>query len=179
MISKSTHGPHAALAPRRGYTLFELVLTLLIIGIIAAIAVPTVGQSMGQPRLKTAANLVAADIEFVMSECISRPDARRTIIFDTGSNRYYVLDASNTVITNPGDGLPYENDFATGRTASFKGVTLVSCTVNGNPVEGFSFTPYGRPDTTHDVLITLAYDTQQMRITVTKASGAISIARLN
>lgn len=179
MTNNRTYGPRAMPSRSGGYTLFELVLTLLIIGIIAAIAVPTVGQSMGQPRLKTAANLVAADIEFVMSECISRPDARRLIIFDTASNRYYVVDASFTTITNPGDGLPYENDFATGRTASFKGVTLVSCTVNGNPVEGFSFTPYGRPETTHDVLITLAYDSQQMRITVAKASGAISISRLN
>ena len=57
---------------RRGFTLFEIVLTLLIISIAAAMVIPAAANATS-PRLRTAANVLAADIDFCSSECIAQP----------------------------------------------------------------------------------------------------------
>src|SRR4051812_31933606 len=87
---------------RRGFTLFELVLVVLVVGIAASIVLPSLGSNWYSPRLRSAANVLAADIEFCSSECITRPTAPRGIVFDLENNKYTVQDmGSGQAIAHP------------------------------------------------------------------------------
>src|ERR1035437_4325879 len=103
---------------RGGFTLLELLLVVLVVGIAAAVWVPVVGDNLGSPRLRSAANVLAADIEFCSSECITRPGSPRALVFDLVNNKYTLQDlSSGTAIAHPADGQPFVNDFATGRNS--------------------------------------------------------------
>ncbi|HEY4328184.1 MAG TPA: type II secretion system protein [Phycisphaerae bacterium] len=161
----------------RGFTLFELVLVVLILGIIAASLIPPINNNIRSPRLKTAANVLAADIEFCESECIAQPNAPRVITFSILNNTYTLLDFNaGTAIKNPGDGLAYVNDFATGRNAQLNGVTVTSVVSGGSAISSVTFNSYGKPLLTADLVITLSYNSQTLTLTVNAGTGDISIA---
>src|SRR5262245_48437538 len=130
---------------RGGFTLFELCLCVLIIGIAAAAIVPAVGNNVRSPRLKTAANVLAADIDFCASECIAQPGAPRKINFDTTANTYTLVDNTGTTISHPMDGLAYVNDFSTGRNAQLAGVRITGIAVGAGTTTNLTFNAYGKP----------------------------------
>src|SRR4051812_8141663 len=82
----------SATAARRAFTLFEMTLVVLILGIVAAALIPPVGNNITSPRLRTAANVIACDLEYCASESIAQPTALRAITFDTVRNKYTLVD---------------------------------------------------------------------------------------
>jgi prepilin-type N-terminal cleavage/methylation domain-containing protein len=162
---------------RFAFTLFEMVLVILILGIVAAALVPPLGNNLYSPRLRTAANVLAADIDFCASECITRPSAPRAITFDTTTNRYSIIDFSaSTPIAHPADGLAFTNDFATGRNAQLAGVHIQSIVSGSTPLSTIAFDAYGRPLITADTTITLALDGQTLALQVSATTGDVSIS---
>jgi Tfp pilus assembly protein FimT len=166
--------------------LFELVLVVLVVGICAAILLPAVGDNLASPRLRAAANVLAADIEFCSSECITRTTAARAIVFDLANNKYTLQDiSSGTAIAHPADGKPFVNDFSTGRNAQLSGVTITAVTVGTNTLSVLTFNAYGQPIPpgstgnsglmTADTVITLSYRGETMRVTVAKGTGDVTI----
>jgi prepilin-type N-terminal cleavage/methylation domain-containing protein len=175
----SIPAPYTAGRPefRRAFTLFELVLVVLIIGIAAAAIVPAIGNNLHSSELSTAANMLASDIDFCASTCISQPEAPCAITFDTTHNQYSVIDVnSGGVLTAPMDGLPYVNDFATGRNAQIAGVTITGLVMGSGTLTSLTFDPYGKPVTTADFVITLTYNGQSMSVTVSHLTGDVSIS---
>ena len=169
--------PRRLVPTRRAFTLFEIVLVVLILGIIAAALVPPLGNNLSSPRLRTAANVLAGDIDFCASECIAQPSAPRVITFDTANNKYTVLDFNASApIKHPADSLDFINDFATGRNAQLAGVTLQSVVSGASPKTAVAFDAYGRPLLSSDLVITLAYHTQTLTVTVNASTGDVSIA---
>lgn len=129
----------------RGFTLFELVIALVILGIISLIVVPSLLRGQGARAVTTAASMLAADIEYCESACINTPQAPCVIKFDVANNRYWVARASTPDTPLPNslvDGTPYVVDFATGRSATLNGVTIVSVT----PATTLAFDAFGRPN---------------------------------
>lgn len=169
---------HPAMTPtRRAFTLYELVLVVLILGIIAAALVPPIGANLYSSRLRTAANVLAADLDFCASECIAQPGSPRAITFDLTNNQYTVLDFNAAqAINHPADSKPFINDFATGRNAQLSGVSLTSVQVGGLPVTSVIFDAYGRPLIAADLVVTLSYNNQTMTVTVKAATGDVAIA---
>src|SRR4051812_7847253 len=110
-------------AARRAFTLFEMTLVVLVLGIVAAALIPPIGNNLTSPRLRTAANVVACDLEYCASESIAQPTALRGVTFDTPRNKYTLVNNSGATLTHPGDGQPYVNDFSTGRNLQLSGVT--------------------------------------------------------
>ena len=160
---------------RRAFTLFEIVLVLLILGIAAALVVPKAGN-LYAGRLKTAANLLASDIEFCQSECIGQPNAPRAVIFDKFHNNYkIVVFSSSATIKHPGDGLDYYNDFATGRTAQLAGVQISDVLASTTALTTLTFDAYGRPLITGDLIITLFYSGQTMTVRVKNGTGDVTV----
>src|SRR5271169_512195 len=67
---------------RRAFTLFELVTVVFIIGLAAAVLFAAAGGDLHSPRLATAANILASDIELCQGECINRPNTPRAVSFN-------------------------------------------------------------------------------------------------
>jgi prepilin-type N-terminal cleavage/methylation domain-containing protein len=163
--------------PRRAFTLFEIILVVLILGIIAAALVPPLGNNLYSPRLRTAANVLAGDLDFCASECIAQPSAPRIISFDLTGNTYTVLDFNaSQPVKHPADSRDFINDFATGRNAQLAGVKIQSVLCGATPKTTVGFDAYGRPMLSSDLVITLSYNSQTLTVTVKSTTGDVSIA---
>jgi prepilin-type N-terminal cleavage/methylation domain-containing protein len=168
------------ISARRGFTFFEVTLVLLILGTVAAALVPVIGNNIRASRLRTAANVLAADLEFAASTCISRPKNPAAVSFDVLHQRYTVFDfVTGAMLKHPMDGQEYVNDFSTGRNAQFADVVLSSVAVGtGSPTTSASITfdAYGKPTLPANLVIVLTYKTQSLTVTVSAATGDVTIS---
>ena len=159
---------------RRAFTLFEMTIVVLIIGIAAAAVLSAVGGDIRSSKLATAASVLAADIEFCQGECINHPDALRQMNFDLTNNKYSIL-SGGSIVPHPADSLPFTNDFATGRNAQLSGVTVTALTMGSGTLNVLTFDAYGRPAITADFVITLTYRGNSLHVTVKQTTGDVSI----
>lgn len=164
---------------RRGFSVVELLIVVMIIGIIGMIAVPAASH-LRAPRLRTAADILAADLEFCQSESIHEPSALRIVRFDVSNNRYWLALAASqaTPISHPADSLPYRNDFSTGRNRVLQGVRLVSISGVTCYPWNLAFDAYGKPQLTQSPVITLAADGKQITVTVDATTGDVTVGNV-
>ena len=80
-------------AGRRGFTLIELMVVLVIMAIAAAIAVPMFSGA-GTIEVEAAGHVVAADLEYARSLAISRQQTY-SVVFDAAGESYQVEDSSS------------------------------------------------------------------------------------
>lgn len=126
-----------------GFTLVELMIVVVILGVAAAIAVPMV-SSAGSLQLRSAINMVAADLEYAKSQAITTGQ-RHCVEFDATSETYRITDAAGNTISHPvKKGFPYVINFSNdGRldqvdiaSADFDGTGTVSFDYLGSPYNG-------------------------------------------
>ncbi|OHB55159.1 MAG: hypothetical protein A2173_00300 [Planctomycetes bacterium RBG_13_44_8b] len=92
-----------------GFTLVEVLIVLVVIGIAAMIAVPMM-SSAASMQIRSAANMVAADLEYAKSMAISRGQSY-SVVFETGK-KYHIEDQDGNVIAHPiKKGFNYVIDF--------------------------------------------------------------------
>ncbi len=72
---------------RAGFTLVEVGLVLLLVGVLAAMAVPRYMNSLNNYRASMAAKRVAADLALARNDAWAT-GARRTVMFIPGTNEY-------------------------------------------------------------------------------------------
>ncbi len=77
---------------RSAFTMIELVVVMLILAIAAAVVVP-MASSAGTIQLRSAANLVAADLEYAKSLAISR-GVNCAVVFNATTETYQIEDLS-------------------------------------------------------------------------------------
>lgn len=146
----------------------------MILAIAGALVVPMMGDT-ASTKLRSAARLLAADIDYTQVESIAHGDDPRVLVLDQTNHKYFIAAKSDpaTPITNPIGHEPYTTTFGQGRAAQLGGVTISSYSLGGDAVLGFGI--FGQLDQTTDATITLAMHSQSVTITVDPTTGESSV----
>lgn len=161
----------------RGTSLIELMTVISVMAIVGAIVVPALSGTKGS-KLRSAAAILAADLDAARAESIAHGEDPRVMVFDTATNTYHLAAASDnaTPLTNPVSGLPYRVSYGSSDTTQLKNVTIQSVSLGGDNVLGFGL--YGQLDQTADATITLECDGATITVTLDAASGEVTIGDL-
>ena len=81
------------------FTLVELIVVMVILAIAAMLAVPMI-SSAADVQVRSAANMIAADLDYAKSMAISRQQ-NHSVVFDPANESYEVRDAGGNVIDHP------------------------------------------------------------------------------
>jgi len=73
--------------PDAGFTMVELLITLVLVGIVLSIAVPAVSGWLDNSNLKAGARTMASDVAFLRESALSSGRTHRMII-NAGANQY-------------------------------------------------------------------------------------------
>lgn len=142
---------HRRRAFSRAFSLVELVLVLLLLGVIAAIAAPRLSASMERSRALAAAQRVAADLEAARSAAMAA-SASRKVIFAPAKSAYGggglagVLDRGSGTYVVDLSRAPYNSTIP---AASFGDSTSLRWTgvYDLDAAQEVVFDGFGRPDT--------------------------------
>jgi prepilin-type N-terminal cleavage/methylation domain-containing protein len=94
----------------KGFTLVELLIVIAIISIAALTAIPMM-SSAASMQIRSAANMLAADLEYAKSLAISRAQYF-SVVFDVGADSYQIEDQYGNVLPHPvRKGFNYVIDF--------------------------------------------------------------------
>jgi type II secretion system protein H len=150
----------------RGFTLIEVIVVIVIISIAAAMVVPMM-SSADDIQLRSAANKLAADIEYAKSMAISRGDYY-TVVFDETAENYEIQDSSGTTIDHPVRKDLYIEQF--GGTSRLSKVRITDADFDG--AASVTFDSIGSPDNGGTVTLTAGDDT--IVVNVEAVTGYIS-----
>ncbi len=91
MPARSNHQRLRAI--QRGFTLVELVIVLMVMGILLAAAAPKYVDSLNRFRVEAAARRIAADLDFVRSRAIMKgPSEEEWVRFFPANDEYEMVD---------------------------------------------------------------------------------------
>ena len=85
--------PHHPSLRRRGYTLIELLITIAVMGLAAAIVVPQFSGTDSM-RVQAAVRNIIADITFAQADALAHQEYRRVHFYDDGSG-YAIVRVTN------------------------------------------------------------------------------------
>jgi prepilin-type N-terminal cleavage/methylation domain-containing protein len=157
------------------FTLLEVVMVLMVIGIIAALAVPMY-VSAASTQLRVAADMIASDLEYAKSMSISTGKSH-SAVFDTAAESYSIENSDGQVIAHPVHiGADYTVSFA--NDSRLNRVDIVN--TNFGATETVSFDNIGAPvdgsgAALNNGFIQLRAGSHTMRVKIESVTGYVSI----
>src|SRR5215208_3549247 len=109
---------------RTGFTLVEILVVVIILGIAGAIIVPSIG-SRDDMKAAAAARVIMADLIYAQNLAITS-QGNRYINFDTVNQQYSLTDSAAAVIQHPVNHVPYIQKFGGASQSSLPDLKLVS-----------------------------------------------------
>jgi general secretion pathway protein H len=85
----------------RGFTLFELMVVMILIGLMAAFVFPRIGGNSDRLRLRTAAKSVAAMLRYARDQAVTRGNSY-ALVYEPVQRRFWVA-ASDTIAKDDAD----------------------------------------------------------------------------
>lgn len=79
---------------RNGFTLIDLTISVLILGIVAAVASPSFADAMIKFRIEAAAKRIAGDFNYARKQAMAKSEAITIEVF-TSPSRYVINGATN------------------------------------------------------------------------------------
>jgi len=151
-----------------GFTVIEILIVVVILAIAAMTAIPMM-SSAGGVQIRSAANMIAADMEYAKSRAISRGQ-NFSVVFDVSTESYRIEDQYGSTISHPvKKGFDYVIDFGN------EGLDRVDITdVDFNGTSRIQFDYLGSPDNGGTVSMQAGGITAM--ISVEPVTGYISIA---
>ncbi len=125
MIRGKFHAPWEGMQNRRGLTIIELVVVMIILGIMVLIAIPNIGRWLPRYRLRSAARDVASNMQLSRLGAI-KDNREWALLFDVNGQSY-------SIITDKGpDGIWGTPDDTQERVVNLSDYTNVSFGDNGH-----------------------------------------------
>lgn len=161
---------------RRGFTLIELVITLLVIGIISIVLVTDFISSYSAIKLEAARWKLKSDLLYAQSLAVTQ-QVRHGVVFYPAQDAYCVYrQGVGTIVKNPLTAANFTVSYAT--DPDLKGVNLVSTGFGLPTTDRVEFDPFGTPsdgtaNLTSDGTVTLAYAGSSGTVTVNRNTGRI------
>jgi len=172
--------------PRRSFTLIELIIVMVIVGILVAVSIPNISV-FSLIKFSSAGKKVLADIRYAQSMALSR-HSYTALQFVNNTEKYngYICTAANcvpmssyvsnwAVLADPLSGGQAGVSFAS--DSQYRGVDVYNAAVgNGNSV---IFDPTGSPldmdgsSLTSNGLITLRYAGEEIVFNITPRTGKV------
>ncbi len=176
-------GPHKDRRPARqtarAFTIVEIMIVVVILGFIAMAAIPMM-SSASSVQIKTAANLIAADLEYAKSMAISRGNSY-TVVFDKWNETYQIEDSSGNIIPHPvHKGTNYVVDFTADHRLDKVNISAVNFDPGSTQTVTFDSlgSPYSGTTTANDLnvgTVTLTVDGRTITVNVEPVTGYITI----
>ena len=183
----------------QGFTLLELMIVVVILGICATFAVPMLNQAAAQTRLEAATELVANSLNYARLRALSSQQNFR-VVFTPGTERIRVeMNANNKLnhlkdpsrdVISAGDvendkswvgvqhpletreigGKDYDLTFT--QFSLYKGVDILTASFSGS--QTVTFSPQGVPSAGGSVI--LRFGGQQRTVSLQAVTGVISVS---
>ncbi|MCY2973720.1 MAG: type II secretion system protein [Planctomycetota bacterium] len=158
-------------SPKRksGFTLLELSVTIMIIGILAAVAVPVYSDSLARFRVDIAAQRIAQDIATTQRSA-RQTNSTQTVTFTTSDDSCVInglssLDRVSQPYRVSFNQSPYQVDISSLVTAANPSSQLPSVSV--------AFNSFGMPD--QGISVTVRAGAFQKRVDLAPISGRVTI----
>jgi prepilin-type N-terminal cleavage/methylation domain-containing protein len=159
---------HSLRGVSSGFTIVEIMIVVVIIAIAALVAVPMM-SSAASLQIRSAANMIAADLEYAKSMAISR-GKNYSVVFDKDADSYKIVDTLGNTIQHPvKKGFPYVVSFQNESRLSRVDITTAVFDTDQTVV----FDCLGSPDSEGSVI--LQADGATKTINVEDVTGFISI----
>ena len=159
---------------RFGFSFIEILIVVTILGIVTSLVIPTVSNT-DVTRVRSAAQMLLADLQYAQIESIAHGDDGRVVVFNSTTNTYHIGTASapDTPIDYPAGGGPYSTQYGSGRAYHLEGVTINGFSLGGDNELGFGI--YGQLDQTTPATITLGAGANTITISLDPPTGEITV----
>lgn len=158
----------------RAFTLVEIIIVVVIIAIAAMVAIPLVGSAAGI-QIRSAANMIAADLEYAKSLAISKGQ-NFSVVFDKNTDSYRIEDKDGNVVPHP---VKKGFDYIIDLRKHLDKVDIVDVSFDATSEIKFDYlgSPYnGNGNPLANGLVSLQADASTAAVSVEPVTGFISVS---